>query len=104
MMAAVIFAVVTITFFIAHWLPGDPTALWVGSHPTEEQLETARKTLGLDKSLGKQYISYILNIFHGDLGISLRTKQPITTELSTRFAATFELVSVSMLLLSLIHI
>jgi len=98
MMAAVIFAVVTITFFIAHWLPGDPTALWVGSHPTEEQLETARKTLGLDKSLGKQYISYILNIFHGDLGISLRTKQPITTELSTRFAATFELVSVSMLL------
>jgi peptide/nickel transport system permease protein len=102
MMAGVIFVVVTITFFIAHWLPGDPTALWVGSHPTEEQLEIARKALGLDQSLGKQYINYVSNIFHGDLGISLRTKQPITVELSSRFSATFELVSVSMLLSILI--
>ena len=102
MMVGVIFVVVTITFFIAHWLPGDPTALWVGSHPTEEQLEAARKTLGLEKSLAKQYIHYISNIFQGDLGTSLRTKQPITTELSSRFSATFELVSVSMLLSVLI--
>ncbi len=102
MMVGVIFVVVTITFFIAHWLPGDPTALWVGSRPTEEQLEVARKTLGLEKSLAKQYIHYISNIFQGDLGTSLRTKQPITTELSNRFSATFELVSVSMLLSVLI--
>jgi peptide/nickel transport system permease protein len=102
MMVGVIFVVVTITFFIAHWLPGDPTALWVGLHPTEEQLEAARKTLGLEKSLAKQYIHYISNIFQGDLGTSLRTKQPITTELSSRFSATFELVSVSMLLSVLI--
>jgi peptide/nickel transport system permease protein len=101
-MLGVIFVVVTITFFIAHWLPGDPTALWVGSRPTEEQLEVARKTLGLEKSLAKQYIHYISNIFQGDLGTSLRTKQPITTELSSRFSATFELVSVSMLLSVLI--
>ena len=102
MMVGVIFIVVTTTFFIAHWLPGDPTALWVGSRPTEEQLEVARKTLGLEKSLAKQYIHYISNIFQGDLGTSLRTKQPITTELSNRFSATFELVSVSMLLSVLI--
>ncbi len=102
MMVGAIFVVVTITFFIAHWLPGDPTALWVGSRPTEEQLEVARKTLGLEKSLAKQYIHYISNIFQGDLGTSLRTKQPITTELSSRFSATFELVSVSILLSVLI--
>jgi len=102
MMMGVIFVVVTITFFIAHWLPGDPTALWVGSHPTEEQLQVARESLGLEKSLAKQYINYISNIFYGDLGISLRTKQPITTELSSRFSATLELVSVSMLLSILI--
>jgi len=102
MMIGVIFVVVTITFFIAHWLPGDPTALWVGPRPTEEQLEAAQKTLGLEKPLAKQYIHYISNIFQGDLGTSLRTKQPITTELSSRFSATFELVSVSMLLSVLI--
>jgi peptide/nickel transport system permease protein len=102
MMIGVIFVVVTITFFIAHWLPGDPTALWVGPRPTEEQLEAAQKTLGLEKPLAKQYIHYISNIFQGDLGTSLRTKQPITTELSSRFSATFELVTVSMLLSVLI--
>ena len=101
-MSFIVFLVITITFFIAHWLPGDPTALWVGPHPTEEQLEIARKTLGLDESLTKQYINYISNIFQGDLGISLRTKQPVITELTTRFPATFELVSVSILLSILI--
>ena len=54
-MSFIVFLVITITFFIAHWLPGDPTALWVGPHPTEQQLEIARKTLGLDESLAKQY-------------------------------------------------
>ena len=101
-MSFIVFLVITITFFIAHWLPGDPTALWVGPHPTEEQLEKARKTLGLDESLAKQYINYISNIFQGDLGTSLRTKQPVITELSTRFPATFELVSFSILLSILI--
>ena len=101
-MSFIVFLVITITFFIAHWLPGDPTALWVGPHPTEEQLEIARKTLGLDESLTKQYINYISNIFQGDLGISLRTKQPVVTELTTRFPATFELVSISILLSILI--
>ena len=101
-MSFIVFLVITITFFIAHWLPGDPTALWVGPHPTEQQLEIARKTLGLDESLTKQYINYISNIFQGDLGNSLRTKQPVITELTTRFPATFELVSVSILLSILI--
>ena len=102
MMGVVIFVVLTITFFISHWLPGDPTSLWVGPHPTEEQLSIAREKLGLNQSMFSQYINYISNIFQGDLGVSLRTKQPITTELSSRFAATFELVSVSMLLSVLI--
>ena len=101
-MSFIVFLVITITFFIAHWLPGDPTVLWVGPHPTEQQLEIARKTLGLDESLTKQYINYISNIFQGDLGTSLRTKQPVITELTTRFPATFELVSVSILLSILI--
>ncbi len=101
-MSFIVFLVITITFFIAHWIPGDPTALWVGSHPTEEQLDKARRTLGLDEPLVKQYINYISNIFQGDLGISLRTKQPVVTELATRFPATFELVTISILLSILI--
>ena len=63
-MSFIVFLVITITFFIAHWIPGDPTALWVGSHPTEEQLDEARRVLGFDEPLVKQYINYILSLIH----------------------------------------
>ena len=50
-MSFIVFLVITITFFIAHWVPGDPTALWVGSHPTEDKLENASITMGLDDTV-----------------------------------------------------
>ena len=55
-MSFIVFLVITITFFIAHWIPGDPTALWVGSHPTEEQLDEARRVLGFDEPLSLIHI------------------------------------------------
>ena len=63
MMGVVIFVVLTITFFISHRLPGDPTSLWVGPHPTEEQLSIAREKLGLNQSMFSQYINYMSNIY-----------------------------------------
>ena len=47
----ILIIVSSITFLIAHWLPGDPAALWVGDHPTKEQLEIAKKELGLDRPI-----------------------------------------------------
>ena len=42
-MVIVLLVVTTITFFVSRLLPGDPTSLWVGDHPTKEQLKTAKK-------------------------------------------------------------
>ena len=44
-MIIVLTVVTTITFFVSRLLPGDPVSLWVGDHPTKEQLETAKKDL-----------------------------------------------------------
>tara|TARA_Y100001935_G_scaffold219690_1_gene193029 strand:+ start:1 stop:834 length:834 start_codon:yes stop_codon:yes gene_type:complete len=45
-----------------------------------------------------QYISFLKNLVLFDLGVSIRTKQPVILELANRFSATFELVFFSMIL------
>ena len=95
LMFVIMFVVSSITFFIIRWLPGDPVHLWVGDHPTKEQLYEARKKLGFNEPIHKQYLSFLKKTAVLDLGISLRTKQPVLVELKNRFSATFELVSFS---------
>ena len=100
-LVSVVFVLVTVStvmFFVSRSLPGDPVSLWVGDHPTKDQLETATKALGFDRPLHEQYVSYLRGVFTLDLGVSLRTRQPVLTELGHRFSATFELVFVSMLI------
>jgi peptide/nickel transport system permease protein len=98
MAVGVLISVSIITFFIARVIPSDPAAAWVGSHPTNEQIAQARETLGLDNPLYIQYLRYMQGILHGNLGTSVKTHQPILTDLKTYFPATLELVSVSMLI------
>ncbi|NOZ73721.1 MAG: ABC transporter permease [Chloroflexi bacterium] len=98
MAIAVLISVSIVTFFIARVVPSDPAAAWVGSHPTEEQVAQARKTLGLDRPLYEQYFRYMQGVLQGNLGKSVKTHQPISTDLKTFFPATLELVMVSMLI------
>ena len=96
LMALIMLIVSSITFFIIRWLPGDPVFLLVGDHPTKEQIEQARKDFGFDDPVYKQYASFLKKIMVLDFGVSLRTRQPIITEITNRFSATFELVLFSM--------
>ena len=89
-------------FFVSRLLPGDPVMLIVGDHPTIEQIEAANEKLGFNKPILVQFGIYLGNLFKGDFGISLRTKQPVSIELGNRFAATFELVTISLLLAMII--
>jgi len=72
--------------------------MWVGAKPTQEQLDAAIKELGFDKPLVMQYLSYLKNLITSDLGVSLRTHRKVSEELTRRWAATFELVTVSILI------
>ena len=74
-MVIVLLVVTTITFFVSRLLPGDPTSLWVGEHPTKEQLKTAKKDLGFDRPIYEQYKSYMVGLLKLDLGTSVRTRQ-----------------------------
>jgi peptide/nickel transport system permease protein len=97
----VLAAVSVVTFFVARVVPSDPAALYVGPRPRQEQVERARRALGLDRPLPQQYVAYVGDLLRGDLGISLRSKQPISDDLRAFLPATLELV-IAATLLSLI--
>jgi len=87
-----------IVFAIIHAIPGDPALVILGERATPDAIAELNKQLGLDKPWYVQYLIYINNLLHGDLGNSLRTKTPIAQEIAPYFAATLELTFVSMLI------
>jgi len=93
-----------IVFLISNVLPGDPVVLLLGQHATKSQVENVREKLGLDKPLYIQYYLYIKGIFRGDFGTSIQTRRTVLSDLSSRFPASFELSTVSMILCMIIGI
>lgn len=100
----VVLGVSIITFIISHLIPGDPARLIAGDRATEEIVANIRHTLGLDQPLYVQYWRYLTGLFHGDLGMSIRTSRPVLEDLVTFFPATIELALVALFFATLIGI
>ncbi len=67
----VLFIVSVVIFLLIHLVPGDPAAVMLGDQATPEQIAALRETLGLNEPLVLQYVHWVRDIFHGDLGTSL---------------------------------
>ena len=81
-----------LTFIFVHLIPGDPVMIMAGERGlSPERHAYLMAELGLDKPLLQQYINYLNGIFHGDLGISLKSRIPVWDEFLPRFKATLEL-------------
>lgn len=98
----IFFGVTFISFFILQLSPGDPAELLAGEDATEQDILAIRKQYGLDKPLLVQYLVYIKNVSHGDLGTSLRTQRTVIKEVLARYPATLELAGVSVIIASII--
>lgn len=97
----VLIGVGTVSFLLVHFIPGDPVDLILGDLASIEDKANLRSALELDLPLGEQYINFWKGLVTGDLGTSLRTRQPVLTHLLERFPATFEL-ALSAVLMSLL--
>ena len=73
-----IWAVCTITFFIAFLAPGDPAELAAGQHSDPVTIAHVRHEFGLDKPPLTRYGLYLWDAAHGDLGKSYYTREPVT--------------------------
>jgi ABC-type dipeptide/oligopeptide/nickel transport system permease component len=96
-MVLIVFSVTIITFFLSHVIPGDPARLAAGISADKAQVDAIREDLGLDLPIPQQYVHYLQNLMHLDLGSSVVTKEPVRDELGRRLPATLELVAVSFL-------
>jgi peptide/nickel transport system permease protein len=87
----VLFGLSIILFAFIHLLPGDPASALLGQHATPELTAQIRVQLGLDKPLWQQYLQYMGQLLHGDLGKSIINNRPIIDEFMRRFPGTVEL-------------
>ncbi|HIV47371.1 MAG TPA: ABC transporter permease [Candidatus Acutalibacter stercorigallinarum] len=84
-----LFVLVALTFFLQQCLPGDP---FIGDKALPEATMAAlRAKYGLDKSLPEQFLIYIGNCLHGDLGLSLQTNRSVTDTILDSFKVSFDL-------------
>jgi peptide/nickel transport system permease protein len=72
-------------------LPGDPATVLAGESPTPEAVAAIRQQFGLDKPLPVQFLSYVNQALHGNLGMSTQDRMPVTHILSQRLPVTVEL-------------
>ncbi|ALA41074.1 MULTISPECIES: ABC transporter permease [Paenibacillus] len=92
----VLLGMTLIVFSIIHAIPGDPAETILGDKATEQSKQALREQLGLDKPWLQQYGTYLGELAQGDLGDSIRTRQPIAREMLPYLAATLELTVASM--------
>jgi glutathione transport system permease protein len=88
--------VAVVVFLFVHMLPGDPARLAAGQDADLQTVELVRHDLGLDLPLPQQFVRYFDHLLHGDLGTSLRSKRPVSTEIADRFLPTLLLTVTSM--------
>lgn len=95
---AVLLGVSILTFSILHLVPGDPVAAIAGRQAVSgAQAEALRAQYGLDAPLPVQYLRYVGSALTGDLGESIRTKQPVTTMIAAQLRSTVTLAAAAML-------
>lgn len=83
-----IWALITITFFLIRIMPGSPFEADNLSQSAIEQLES---TYGLDEPMWKQYILYMENLMHGDLGISYKKNVSVNILIARGFPYTLSI-------------
>ena len=87
-----------ITFCITRVLPIDPVLARIGDRAPMDVYNRVFKEMGLDLPIYQQYWNYIVQLLHGNLGISNFTNQPVLEDLLHRFPATLELSTVAIVI------
>lgn len=93
-----------VVFFVVHLIPGDPVLAMLGDRATEEQLAQTRAQLGLDQPLPIQFVGFLGEYVKGDMGNSIRSRRPVTREITDRFPHTLQLALGGMLIAVLLGV
>ena len=91
LMVPVALLVAVIVFALIRLSPGDPVLVYAGEEKDPAALDALRHEYGLDQPMPVQFASWLSHALRGDLGRSLRTRQPVTEAILERVPATLTL-------------
>src|SRR3984957_19662453 len=97
----VLWGAATLTFLAVHLMPGNPAVAYAGgvaSHPSKALLAAIIQKYGLDHPVIVQYVVYLGNLLHGDLGYSASQQQPVSSVIALNVGPTAELTLGSLVL------
>ena len=89
-----VFVAVTLNFLLFRLAPGSAVSnLSRVPHATQQLRHALEKQFGLDKSKGEQYVIFLKQLVHGNLGISYENEQPVATNLRIELINTLPMVT-----------
>ncbi len=91
-------------FGLQQLLPGDPATIMAGEERDPEVIEQLRRQYRLDQPIPIQYLYWIKGVVTGDLGESMRLKQPVAELVAQKLPVTLQLATMAMLIAILIGI
>jgi ABC-type dipeptide/oligopeptide/nickel transport systems, permease components len=93
-MLLLLIGVSILTFILVVSAPIDPVTAYVGaeSNISQEQKDNVAEYWGLNKSPAERYITWVSNLLHGDMGMSITYQKPVAQILGERFAASLALM------------
>ncbi|HZW99435.1 MAG TPA: nickel ABC transporter permease [Trueperaceae bacterium] len=97
----VMLGVIFLVFCMVWLAPGDPVLALLGESAqgmSSAQVEELRRAYGLDRGFAEQFARYLTGVLRLDLGDSLRSSQPVSSEVLSRFPATLALAGSAMLI------
>ncbi|HEX6509110.1 MAG TPA: ABC transporter permease, partial [Chloroflexota bacterium] len=99
LMIPVLIGITLVAFIVSHAVPADPIISNLGQRAQDDPSIVARyrHEWGLDRPLPVQYVVYVWNLLHGDLGVSITSRRPVTTDLRQYFPATLELATAAII-------
>ena len=99
LMVPMLIGITLLLFIVTHMVPVNPLVVILNERSLEnpEAVRAATEKWALDKPLPVQYLIYLKNLAQGDMGVSFKTKNPVTQDLLTFLPATIELAIGSMI-------
>ena len=97
----VLFLVSLVVFSMIHLTPGSPARAMLGPEASDEQVAALEEVMGLNDPLPVQYVNWISDLLHGDLGTSVSDNEPVLSMIVSHIGPTIS-VTIFALIIDLI--
>jgi ABC-type dipeptide/oligopeptide/nickel transport system permease component len=98
LLVPVLLGATVVVFGLIHLIPGDPAASLLGPNSTDAARAALRHDLGLDQPLPVQYLKWLWQVLHLDLGESIARRQPVSAIVWEAFKNTLLLAAMAALI------